>query len=572
YGIYAITGTGANAINITTGSGVTITSSNGPAIAAGGNTFGSGGITNTGPINITNNAALQGLGAAGNAVVEFYNGGTNGGTITVVNNGTIAAVGNAPAAIAVEKASTGTFNVSPNGTVNLTNNGSITGLINLSGAKSAAIANSGTWTLSGVNALPAGTSLGNTGTIRASGSTTIQAGLANSGTIDLHGANPAAGDTLTLTGPYTGGGKLSLDAALGVTASGSACGTQADCLTLTSSSGVTGIIVNNTVPAGSAGANSGGILLINGASAAGQFVIDPATPGYDNGAIDAGFFTYNLNFANNQVRLVSAPNRTAFQAPVLVTAAQNVWFETSPWLDRQADLRVQMGPDGSGSVTPGIWTKATGNFLHRTASLALTSPGGAILSQNLSYAQNGYALIGGADIGRQGAFQSGDALLAGLMFGYLNSDLRFQDGSARAGYGGALVGAYVTYLDEEFFADAAFKANFLSTRYDALSGISFKPGADALGGELDMGRRFRLGEKSFVEPLGSFAFAKTDIDAVPVGGISLTFPGNKSARLSQGLRAGSGFSEGDYNGELSLTGRVWEEFAGNGAAAVASAL
>jgi outer membrane autotransporter protein len=130
----------------------------------------------------------------------------------------------------------------------------------------------------------------------------------------------------------------------------------------------------------------------------------------------------------------------------------------------------------------------------------------------------------------------------------------------------ALLGLYATYLDKGLSVDAAFKADLLTMKYAAASGLSFKPSVTSLGGELDIGQRLDGGGGIFVEPLGSFAFARTDIDSVPLAtGTVLSFPGNTSARLSEGLRAGTGFSETGYNAEVSLTGRVWEEFAGSNA-------
>ena len=43
----------------------------------------------------------------------------------------------------------------------------------------------------------------------------------------------------------------------------------------------------------------------------------------------------------NDTVLVSQPGPLAKEAPILATAAQDVWYATAPWQDRQADLRTQ---------------------------------------------------------------------------------------------------------------------------------------------------------------------------------------------------------------------------------------
>ena len=97
----------------------------------------------------------------------------------------------------------------------------------------------------------------------------------------------------------------------------------------------------------------------------------------------------------NDTVLVSQPGPAAFEAPVLVTAAQDIWYATAPWQDRQADLRNSslLAPGSVGSFTPGCGSRrwATGP----TAPTASMRAGG--FAFNLGYHQDTYGLVGGVD-------------------------------------------------------------------------------------------------------------------------------------------------------------------------------
>ncbi len=321
------------------------------------------------------------------------------------------------------------------------------------------------------------------------------------------------------------------------------------------------------------GLNSGGVLIVSGASAAGNFVLDPSSAGYDaqTGAIDAGLFSYSLGFANGQVRLLGQPDRALFQLPELVTAAQNIWYENSPWLDRQADLRDQLGSDGTGAVTPGVWVKAIGNWLGRDATPTFSVAGVQAGSIDTPYRQTTFGVVGGSDYGKQGALAPGDTLLAGLTAGYLTSNVDFSGTTTGAGYSGAMMGAYTTWLDDGFVADLAVKANFLDATYQQAGSFRVKPNATQLGAQLDAGKRFAVGQTIFLEPLGTLTYLSTWMDRVTIGAASVDFGHNKSARGSLGLRAGTtALSSNDVDVDLSLTGRAWDEFDGDNEAVIAS--
>jgi outer membrane autotransporter protein len=121
----------------------------------------------------------------------------------------------------------------------------------------------------------------------------------------------------------------------------------------------------------------------------------------------------------NDTVLVSQPGPLAKEAPVLVTAAQDVWYVTAPWQDRQADLRdsALLNPGFVGSFTPGVWIKGVGAWTSRTDHL---DPGGFVF--NLGYHQNTYGVVGGVDFANH--WEDGVGLI-GVAVGYLNSQIDF---------------------------------------------------------------------------------------------------------------------------------------------------
>ncbi|MGV1014079.1 MAG: pertactin-like passenger domain-containing protein, partial [Methyloceanibacter sp.] len=153
---------------------------------------------------------------------------------------------------------------------------------------------------------------------------------------DLSAYRNRLGDATFIGGNFHGGSgsTLAVDAFLS-----NASGSASDLLIV--GGNVTGkakVVVNNTNPGGGA-LNTTGILVATalGNSPAGSFTLA-------NGPIDTGFFDYDLFFVprgSGDWVLRSFAGGGAAMLPQLVTAAQDIWHQTSStWFDRSADLRV----------------------------------------------------------------------------------------------------------------------------------------------------------------------------------------------------------------------------------------
>ena len=369
--------------------------------------------------------------------------------------------------------------------------------------------------------------------------------------------------------------------------------------------GQTQILVND-VNAGAGAFNLQGILVVDVVDPLGvtfgkkdvgetaSFVISPDSANYSSkfgGVIDKGLFFYDLAVIGNDQYLIGLPDQEVFELPKLVTGAQTVWQETTGvWLDRQADLRtylqgttttlvtktgVQTVSGAPGNVTPGVWGKAIGSWGSRDATDSISAYG-RTYSFDTSYSQNVYGFMAGADFGKEGVWSTNDAVVFGVLGGYVASNLEFDNSPTTADYSGGTVGAYATYLNDAFFFDALFKADFMSMDYSASTLTSagyFGQSSDVtnLGFVLDSGYRLmKWGSTGFVDGLATLSYVNTSIDDLAlVPGTVVDFGNNDSLRASIGARVGAqAYDAATYRLEASVTARLWYEFLGDNAVTI----
>ncbi|MFG1351617.1 hypothetical protein [Xanthobacter autotrophicus] len=325
-----------------------------------------------------------------------------------------------------------------------------------------------------------------------------------------------------------------------------------------------------------------------------SFVISSASANYSakfGGVIDKGLFFYDLLAIGNDQYLIGMPDQEVFELPKLVTGAQAIWHETTGvWLDRQADLRtylqgttttlvtkegVKTVSGAPGSVTPGIWGKAIGSWGSRDSSDNYSAYG-RTYGFDTGYNQNIYGFMAGADFGKEGVFGPNDAVVFGVLGGYVTSDLSFDSSPTSANYSGGTVGVYATYINNNWFLDALFKADLLSMDYDAPTLVGsgyFGQSTDAnnLGFVVDTGYRFyKWGTSGFVDGLATLSYVNTNISNLTlVPGTLVDFGNNDSLRGSIGARVGANaYDAATYRVEASLTGRLWYEFLGDNAVTI----
>ncbi len=361
--------------------------------------------------------------------------------------------------------------------------------------------NSGTWSVLGSNSFASQTSLGsdvvnNSGTVItafSSGSleTTSFLGLEtwNNGGGLLSMLDGAHGDTTNMPGTAFNGGagsQLGLDTFLG------APGSISDVLSIGSSpSGTTNIIVIDS-NGGPGAYNPTGILLVNGSSVSGAFILDPSSTNYNNGILQKDLWDYELVFNGSQHLLVGEPGQVTHQIPVIASVAQAAFVESAGlWRDRTADLRY-FANEGQGTGKPGAWVEGYGNWGYRNGSSTLSSP---LTSNtyNTSYDQNMWGVMSGLDSAKEDLGNGGATLIVGFMAGYSKTTVDFDELGTTFEIDGVTVGGYLTYLRNQFFIDAVVKYDMMDLflRAPGISGYSGSRDVDikTFGVILDVGYR-----------------------------------------------------------------------------------
>ena len=345
--------------------------------------------------------------------------------------------------------------------------------------------------------------------------------------------------------------------------------------------GSTGVTVDNTLP-GQGGLDPVGIpvVFVSGDVSANQFFLK-------DGPIDAGLFTYDLFFepgAVDQFELGSSPGAGAHVLPQLLTASQDVWYATSEtWLDRTADLRVQLsgaGPvpanlkDGgalpAGNISPGLWVRGAGTWLDRDDQ-ASTTAFGRTYKFNLDRDLDLGTVQGGVDFGSRGVLAEGDALLYGLLGGGVFGELTYDKLVRTFDIDGGEVGGYLTYLNGGLYIDNLLKATFTEFDASANSGI---PGLNSTvwGFRSDGGYRFGAPRQgAFFEPQATIAAAWTDMDNFTLAGNSVKFGDETDVRGRLGLRVGTSRLTRDGGViEPFVVGSLWGDLSGDNKATVTS--
>ncbi len=319
------------------------------------------------------------------------------------------------------------------------------------------------------------------------------------------------------------------------------------------------------------GANFDGIPVVvvdNGSTVEDNFNLD--------GPLSAGFFSWGLRLDGNTHELYTlgdednpAPGAGAFEFPAGFSAAQDIWLLTiGSLLNRQADLRSLLqgvgvtpvadfsepvAPTPVARVTPGFWFQGLGGYVDRNQEES---------GFDLDHTQTIYGGLAGFDFGSQ---DGAEVWLFGLFGGYIGSNLEFKATNTKWDYEGPTAGAYVTYLNQAFYADVTVKADFLDIDIDPddLAAGEDDSNTDAvnIGGRFDTGYKF--GQTVYIEPQASLAVVDTEIDDVDIFGGTVAFEDETSVRGRVGLRLGFDHATEDatiVSGDVMAS--VWENFTG----------
>jgi hypothetical protein len=216
-------------------------------------------------------------------------------------------------------------------------------------------------------------------------------------------------------------------------------GSQADNLIINGNiSGQTGLLVNNTNRGPGLFGAVIPVVYANGNVSADAFFLSQP--------IDTSFFDYDLFFrptGSGIFELRSFLGAGAFVLPQLVTAAQDIWHQSSStWFDRSTDLRVLLNggaaptayapggayPDavssGAAAITPAVWARGSGFWLDRDDKERVTAFG-RTYDYNLDRELETVNFQLGLDLGTRDLLSPGDILVFGALGGFVHASLDY---------------------------------------------------------------------------------------------------------------------------------------------------
>lgn len=293
--------------------------------------------------------------------------------------------------------------------------------------------------------------------------------------------------------------------------------------------------------------------------------------------VDTGFFNYDLFFTptgSGFWSLRSFPGGGAYLLPQLVTAAQDIWHQSSStWFDRTADLRVLLNggaapaaydPGGKSleatgpyPLTPAVWARGSGSWLDRDGTERTTAYG-RDYTFDMDRDLTTLDFQVGVDMGKRDALTQGDALVFGLLGGLVHGDLDYDALARNFNFDGGQVGVYATYLNGGLFVDTLANVHLYSLETGTL-GFPNALDANTLGLRTDTGYRFgSFSGGPFLEPLATLEVTWADIDGFSLGGNTVSFDDDANVRGRLGLRAGTTMAA--WEGTLMepfVTGSLW---------------
>ncbi len=382
-------------------------------------------------------------------------------------------------------------------------------------------------------------------------------------------------DALFITsGVFTGSGdsRIFLDADLGTGASQVDCSTPvaSDCVNFTgaTTAGSTVVTVQDISFSPTGGAFGSVVTLIEGATAAEHFTLDPeslyfaSTPQGD--AIRKTLVAYSFQYDPDTKRhlLIGAPTDEVYQMGMLATSAQETWrASTGNWLSRQADLRAT---PGGLKRSNGAWAKLAAAEAERDIG-ASYSASGVSLDYDVAHQQRTTNLLFGADM--VGGDVAAGTWVAGAMLGFARSDVGFDATPTDAVSTGITGGVYASYVAGSFFVDSLLNVNQMHYTVNAPqmgleTGVPMRFDTRSIGGQVETGWRIAVRGAFFIEPLLGVSYISTKFDDadVPGGGGGFDF-GDKfsSLRFGGGARVGLKADLFGLTADYSLLARYWNE-------------
>ena len=329
----------------------------------------------------------------------------------------------------------------------------------------------------GSSALMAGTlSIMNGGVLDAvGGAPTVAGDVLNEGSITL--ANGAAGDTVTVTGNYSGSGALQLDVDF-------ATGTS-DLLDIGADvTGGTTLIGVTDVSSGLTTGRDVTIVDVAGETTVGDFALA-------NGPVTSGIFDYDLANVGRQWALLGSLNATGAVYEALPLALNG--FNRMPTYSQRVLQRL-------GTKDHPVWFRFSGKALNIKPHTSMSS---------LGFDADQWGLQAGADFALDTGATGQWIVGATLQYGRINAKVQNAAGTgtiAAKGYG---IGATTTYFgDTGYYADFQGQMNWLKSDLSSSTSGDLAKGAASKVYSLsaELGKNFQLASGATLTPQAQFTW------------------------------------------------------------------
>ena len=186
-----------------------------------------------------------------------------------------------------------------------------------------------------------------------------------------------------------------------------------------------------------------------------------------------------------------------------------------------------------------MWARGSGGWLNRDDS-ASTSAYGRSYNYNLDRDLQTMDFQVGLDMGKRDVLSQGDALVFGMLGGFVQANLDYNNLVRQFDFSGGQVGAYATYLKGGLFVDTLFNAHLYELDPNGTLGFPNSLNASTLGVRTDTGYRFgSFSGGAFLEPLATIEVMWANIDGFSQGGNTVSFNDDPNVRGRLGLRAGT---------------------------------
>jgi hypothetical protein len=216
-------------------------------------------------------------------------------------------------------------------------------------------------------------------------------------------------------------------------------------------------------------------------------------------------------------------------------------------------VAIESGP----STSRGIWVQAFGNYENRSGT-ATTSFLQRTQTVDLGSTVRSWGVVGGADLTMRNVAAVNDAVMFGVLGGYMTSDVSFSGSQTTATMEGPSVGVYATYVRGGFSTDLTFKVDFLnlSQTFADFTGDSLAvTGSNSVGLKNysiadNLNYKIMLAGASFVEPTAGINYTRSVFGD---GAAALGLQDGSITRLQGGARVGTVYMLDRVTVEPSLT-------------------